>query len=91
MPVGDLRAELAALDGVSSALGRGDAAGALALLDGYWHDFPHGSLVLEATVLQAEALERAGRHAEAVERARAFLKRHPTSPLGDRMRHIAGD
>jgi hypothetical protein len=76
---------------VSGALGRGDAAGAMALLDAYWRDFPHGSLVLEATVLQAESLERAGRHAEAVERARAFLKRHPTSPLAERMRHIAGE
>jgi hypothetical protein len=91
MQVGDLAAELAALDAASSTLVRGDAAGALALLDAYWRDHPHGSLALEATVLQAEALERAGRHGEAVEKARGFLKRYPTSPLAERMRHIVGE
>jgi TolA-binding protein len=90
-PPADLQAELAALDAASNAIARGDATRALALLDAYGRDFPRGSLGMEATVLRTEALDRAGRHAEAVERARAFVKRHPTSPLADRMRRIAGD
>jgi TolA-binding protein len=87
----DLQAELAALDAASKAVAGGDAPRALALLDAYGRDFPRGSLGMEATVLRAEALDRAGRHAEAVERARAFVKRYPKSPLADRMRRIAGD
>jgi hypothetical protein len=87
----DLRAELAALDAVSASLSRGEPARAMALVDAYWRNYPRGNLTLEATVLQAEALDRAGRRAEAVEQARAFLKRYPTSPLADRMKHIAGD
>jgi hypothetical protein len=90
-PPADLEAELAALDAASKAVSGGDAPHALALLDAYGRDFPHGSLVAEAAVLRAEALERAGRHAEAVQLARAFAKRHPKSPLADRMRRIAGD
>jgi hypothetical protein len=88
-PPGDLQAELTALDAASNAVARGDAPGALALLDAYVRDFPRGSLGAEATVLRAEALERAGRHAEAVQLARAFVKRSPKSPLADRMRRIA--
>ena len=42
-------------------------------------------------VREAEALERAGRHAEAALRARAFVKENPKSPLADRMRRIAGE
>jgi TolA-binding protein len=87
----DLQAELTALDAASNAVARGDALRALTLLDAYGRDFPRGSLVAEATVLRAEALERAGRHADAVQLARAFVKRSPKSPLADRMRRIAGD
>jgi TolA-binding protein len=90
-PPSDLQAELAALDAASNALARGDAPRALTLLDAYGRDFPRGSLDMEATVLRTEALDRAGRHAEAVERARAFVKRYPKSPLADRMRRIAGE
>jgi TolA-binding protein len=87
----DLQAELTALDGASKAIARGDAPRALTLLDAYGRDFPRGSLGMEATVLRTEALDRAGRHGEAVERARAFVKRYPKSPLADRMRRIAGE
>jgi TolA-binding protein len=91
VPPADLQAELTALDAASSAVARGDTARALAALDAYGRDFPRGSLAAEAMVLRAEALERAGRHADAVQIARAFVKRHPKSPLADRMRRIAGD
>jgi hypothetical protein len=86
----DLRAELAALDAASRALDRGDATGALSLIGAYWRSFPRGSLGLEAKVLEAECLDRAGRHAEASAYARAFLAQHPTSPLAGRMRQLAG-
>jgi hypothetical protein len=46
---------------------------------------------MEATVLRAEALEGAGRHAEALALASAFVRQHPKSPLVDRMRQIAGE
>jgi TolA-binding protein len=88
-PPADLQAELTALDAASNAVARGDAPRALALLDTYGRDFPRGSLGAEATVLRAEALDRAGRHAEAVQIARSFVKRSPKSPLADRMRRIA--
>jgi hypothetical protein len=87
---GDLRAEVAALDAASRALDRGDATGALSLIGTYWRSFPRGSLGLEAKVLEAECLDRAGRHEEAAARARAFLAHHPTSPLAGRMRQLAG-
>ena len=87
----DLAGELAALDGAAKAIQAGNGAGALNLLDGYAHAFPHGSLDLEAKVLRAEALESAGRHGEAVARAKAFVAHYPKSPLALRMRRLAGD
>ena len=87
----DLAGELAALDTVAKAIQAGNGAGALAQLDAYAHAFPHGSLDLEAKVLRAEALEGAGRHGEAVARARAFVAHYPTSPLAVRMRRLAGE
>jgi hypothetical protein len=86
----DLRAEVAALDAASRAIDRGDATGALSLIGAYWRSFPRGSLGLEARVLEAECLDRAGRHEEASAHARAFLAQHPTSPLAGRMRQLAG-
>jgi hypothetical protein len=85
----DLRAEVAALDAASRAIDQGDATGALSLISTYWRSFPRGSLGLEAKVLEAECLDRAGRHEEASARARAFLAQHPTSPLAGRMRQLA--
>jgi hypothetical protein len=87
----DLAGELAALDGAAKAIQAGNAAGGLTLLDAYTRTFPHGSLDLEAKVLRAEALESAGRHDEAVARARSFVAHYPTSPLAVRMRRLAGE
>jgi hypothetical protein len=87
----DLAGELSALDTAAKAIQAGNGAGALALLDGYARAFPRGSLDLEAKVLRAEALESAGRHGEAVARARTFVARYPTSPLAVRMRRLAHD
>jgi len=87
----DLAGELAALDGAAKAIQAGNGAGALTLLDAYTRTFPHGNLDLEAKVLRAEALERAGRHDEAALRARSFVAHYPTSPLAARMRRLAGE
>jgi hypothetical protein len=87
----NLQAEVVALDAASKAIARGDGPGALARLDAYERQFPRGSLGLEATVLRVEALDRAGRHGEAVKRAGLFVERHPKSPLADRMRRLADE
>ena len=84
-----LAAELSALDAAAKVLARGEAEHAMALLEAYGREFPRGSLALEAAVLRTEALEQAGRHAEAALQARAFVKNHPRSPLAERMRAIA--
>ena len=86
----DLAAELHALDAASKTIAKGDGIAALGQLDAYRRAFPSGSLSLEASVLRVEALERAGRHSEAVSAARAFVTRHARSPLAERMRQIAG-
>ncbi len=87
----DLAGELAALDSAAKAIQAGNGAGALTQLDAYSRAFPHGNLDLEAKVLRAEALESAGRHGDAVARAKAFVARYPTSPLAVRMRRLAGE
>jgi len=86
----DLTAELGALDTIARSIRKGEGATALNQLDAYARAFPHGSLNLEAAVLRVEALERACRHAEAASRAGAFVSKHATSPLAERMRQIAG-
>lgn len=81
-----LTAELGALDSARVALGGGDAAGALALLDAYGRDYPRGRLGLEAEVLRIHALARSGQKGIARKRAEAFLERHPNSVLASRVR-----
>jgi hypothetical protein len=87
----DLAGELAALDAAAKAIQAGNGVGALTLLDAYTRTFTRRSLDLEAKVLRAEALESAGRHDEAVARAKAFVAHYPTSPLAVRMRRLAGE
>ncbi|MFZ5896708.1 MAG: hypothetical protein ACOY0T_36970 [Myxococcota bacterium] len=84
--VDSVAAELAVIDGVRSALARGDAAGALTRLDGYARVYPRGRLALEAEVLRIDALARSGQSALAARRAQAFLRRHPNSVLASRVR-----
>ena len=77
---GSLSDEIAALDEVRQALNTSPAQ-ALAALARYHARFPQGALSQEAQVLRIEALRRAGRAGEARSLARAFLARHPSSPL----------
>jgi TolA-binding protein len=87
----DLQAEVAALDAARQALAQGDGARSLALINAYQQKFPRGSLGIEASVLRIDALQRAGRNAEAKQRARAFVRRFPKSPQAERVRRIAGE
>jgi hypothetical protein len=81
-----LTRELVALDAARSTLARGDAQGALALLDQYARKNPGGRLAIEAEVLRIDALARSGRRDLATRRAEAFLKRYPNSVLAPRVR-----
>lgn len=67
------------------ALRRGNAPGALTLLEQIRARFPAGVLGQEREVLTIEALARSGRRPEAAARAEAFIKAHPQSPLVTRV------
>jgi hypothetical protein len=75
---------------VRSRLAAGGAEQALALLEAYERATPRGALRLEAEVLRIDALSRSGRLAQAAQRAKLFLHRHPSSVLAARVRRIVG-
>jgi len=72
-------------DGVR-ALHAGQPACALSLLDTHAHFYPHGVLAEEREAERAFALAALGREVEARAVAAAFLRAHPASPLGVRLR-----
>jgi len=72
-------------DGVR-ALHEGQPACALTLLDTHAHFYPRGVLAEEREAERALALAELGRMTEARAVAAAFLRAHPTSPLGARLR-----
>lgn len=82
--------EISELDRARAELAANDPSTALASLDRYRTRFPHGVLEEESTILEIEALARAGR----VDRARmlgaAFLDARPASPLASRVRRVVG-
>ena len=90
-PAVTLAHELSSLDAARGLLARGDARGALARLDAYWHAYPHGRLGLEAEVLRIDALDESGHSDAARARAEAFLQHHPHSVLAARVRTRLGD
>jgi hypothetical protein len=81
-----LAQELAALDAARATLARGDAQGAMLLLDGYAKTCPQGRLRLEAELLRIDALAKSGQTQAARRRAELFLRRHPSSVLAARAR-----
>jgi len=81
-----LSQELAALDAARATMARGDARGALLLLDGYGKTCPQGRLRLEAELLRIDALAKSGQAQAARHQARAFLRHHPGSVLAARAR-----
>ncbi|HEX8793712.1 MAG TPA: outer membrane protein assembly factor BamD [Polyangiaceae bacterium] len=82
--------ELAALQQARAALGAGDPARALSMLDAYGARFPHGAMAQEAVVLRIEALVRAGDRPAAQRAADAYLGANPQSPYVDRIRSLLG-
>ena len=85
-----LSAELTALGPARSALAAGDYDAALAATDAHARLFPGGVLAQEREALAIQALGRAGRTAEAQERARRFQQRYPRSTLLDTVRNSIG-
>ena len=85
-PGAGLAEEVALLDRARRAIRAGDAAGALALLDGYRTSFPRGLLAPEASVLRIDALMATGQRARAQAESRSFLQKFPGSPHAVRLR-----
>jgi hypothetical protein len=71
-----LARETLLVDEARRAVASGDPTRALALLDAHDRDFSPAAFALEADVLRIEALERAGRTADADRLAQTFLARH---------------
>jgi len=70
----------------TATLARGDARGALLLLDGYDKTCPQGRLRLEAELLRIDALAKSGQAQAAKRHAQTFLRHHPGSVLAARAR-----
>lgn len=85
-----LREESRQVGAARAALRRGDAQGALGMLEGIGERFPHGTLGQEREALAIEALAKSGRRGEASTRAAAFIEAHPASPLVERVQPFAG-
>jgi hypothetical protein len=68
-----LSQELAALDAARATLARGNAEGALFLLDGYDRSCPHGRMGIEAEILRIDALAKNGQARAARRRAALFV------------------
>jgi len=80
--------ETSTLLAVRQALDANDGAKALALLDKHDKDFPDGILAPDARMLRVEALAAAGKSADAVAAADAFLADFPHHPEAARIRGI---
>jgi len=86
----DLSEQLRLIDAARSAVAAGNASAASAALTSYRKRFPRGPFGQEAAVLQIEALDLQGNHAQAAAQARSFLARHPNSPHVSVVQRIAG-
>jgi hypothetical protein len=73
--------ERALIDTARTALGRGDANGALEFLDQHTREYPNGMLTEESEALRIETLLSAGGLQEARRAAAAFRVKHPKSLL----------
>jgi hypothetical protein len=88
VPRAALAEEIARLDAVRRLLAANRLAPALAALQSYERDYARGALRQEATLLRIEALQRAGRRAEARDLAGRYLADNPDSPHGPRIRAL---
>jgi hypothetical protein len=89
-PAGDLRDQIALVDAARTAVKSGATERAFALLHRYEITYPSGAFRPEVLALRIEALDDAGRSAEARSLAREFLARYPQSPVADRVARVAG-
>ncbi|MEM6992517.1 MAG: hypothetical protein AAF721_18530 [Myxococcota bacterium] len=83
-----LAADVAQFKLAKRALDGGRPNEALQELDEYKRDFPRGAFRLEAQLLRAEALCKAGRAAQARTLRDRFVEAHAGSPLASRMRAV---
>jgi hypothetical protein len=87
---GSLAAEVTALDGARQALGAGDAARTLELLDGYEVRFREPRMLPEVLYLRLEAFTLRGERSSAEAVARRIVLVYPTSPHAARARAVLG-
>jgi hypothetical protein len=92
-PANHLAEETALLASANAQLRRGDAHGALSLLDDYDHRYPSGVLHEEVLATRVIARCQLGPAPDKVARrgASTFLARHPASPLAPRVRSSCGE
>jgi hypothetical protein len=88
-PAADLRDQIALIDAARAAVKSSATERALVLLRRYEVSYPGGAFRPEALALRIEALDGAGRGAEAKALAREFLSRYPQSPIADRVARVA--
>ena len=88
-PAADLRDQIALIDAARTAVRAGATDKALALLRRYDASYAGGAFRPEALALRVEALDQAGRGAEAQALAREFLARYPQSPVAERIARVA--
>jgi hypothetical protein len=82
----NLERELQLLRAARRAIDAGSPAPALALLDRYADEFPHGALKAEYQTARVLALCAAGRVASARQAKDEFIEQQPGSPLAERLR-----
>jgi hypothetical protein len=86
-----LVAEVTAIDEARSAVARGDARGALRILDGYEQRFPRRHLAPEALYLRMQALHQLGDRAGARAFAGRLVSQYPTAPQVGRAQELLAD
>jgi hypothetical protein len=89
-PSVDLAAESALVERARTALGRGDAAAALAAIDEHTRRFPRGTMSEERDAVRIQALALTGRLEDARARARDFRARFPHSLFVPVIDHAVG-
>jgi hypothetical protein len=87
--VSSLSEQVMALDRVRVALSAHHPSTALSEIASYRSHYPKGVFLIEASVLEIEALAGAGEGRLAATRAQAFLAAHPDSPHAARLRALA--
>lgn len=83
-----LQAELRLVKDVRQALNRGQARSALEMLKRGQVRFRRGALVQERQALMVLALHKSGQKTKATKQAKAFLAKHPDSPMSARIRRL---